>query len=95
VYVTSREGVRIDGQVYAGVRRREDGYLLILVEADDRKHDLKIELNAARLEFASGEAWKVRNCLEDEGAEVSEATNWSFNTPLGIAAVKVFDIIRG
>jgi len=95
VYVTSSEGKRVDGQLYAGMRRRDDGYLLILVEADDREHDLKIQFNAARLEFAPGETWRVRNCLEAEGTEISEATGWFFNTALGIAAVKIFDIVRG
>jgi hypothetical protein len=30
--------------------------------------------------------------IEDEGAELSEDTGWSFNTDLGVAGVKVFDI---
>ncbi|MCD6334888.1 MAG: hypothetical protein J7M27_06090, partial [Candidatus Latescibacteria bacterium] len=95
VYVTSSEGGRIDGQVYAGLRRRDDGYLLILVEADDRAHELKIQLNADRLGLASGETWSVRNCLKEESAEISEAMDWSFNTALGVAEVKVFDMLRG
>ncbi|NIA12054.1 MAG: hypothetical protein GWP10_20610, partial [Nitrospiraceae bacterium] len=94
IYVTSSEGRRIDGQVYAGIRQREDGYLLILIEVGDRKHDLKIKLNAGRLKFNPGEAWIIGNCLEDEEMEISEATDWSFNTALDVAGVKVFNIIR-
>ncbi len=95
VMVNSKEGGRIDGQVYAGIRRREEDYLLILVEADDRAHELKIQFNADRMGLAPGEGWRVRNCLEDEGAELSEATDWVFDTDLGNAAVKVFDMVRG
>lgn len=94
VYLTSKEGGRIDGQVYAGIRHRDNGYLLILVEVDDRKHDLKIKLNADRLELIPGKTWKVENCLKDEGVEIPEATDWFFNTTLDVAGVKVFNIIR-
>ena len=81
-----------EGEVFVGLRERDDGYLLILIEVADRSHYLAMRFNAERLGL-SGQ-WLVSDCFGDQKTTISAQTVWGFETALKAAEVKVFDLVR-
>ena len=81
-----------EGEVFVGLRERDDGYLLILIEVADRSHYFAMRFNAERLGL-SGQ-WLVSDCFGDQKATISNQRGWGFETDLRAAEVKVFDLVR-
>ncbi|RLE77310.1 MAG: hypothetical protein DRJ52_11385, partial [Thermoprotei archaeon] len=72
-----------------GVRRTPDGYILIVIEAADKRQEIKVELNASRMNFKKCE---VVDLFRGGKIEL-DYSNPKFTTQIDLCGVKVYHII--
>lgn len=89
-YARAYSGSNVNTNVFAGVRRVESGYLVILVEADNRTHDVRVKLNKKRLGLEGDWVAYSPFSLETAGIDKSD---WAFKTKMTPSQVKVFHLV--
>lgn len=75
--------------VMTGIRRATPGYLIIIVEGDNRRTEVNLKLNAKRLNLRG--AWTAYSPITLEECEV--APDWTLRTSLAPAEVKVLHLL--
>lgn len=103
VEVTGRDsaaGGSVPGEargVIAGLRRRDDGCLLILVEIADRHHALAISFNPDRLNLLreGGLPVRLEDCLGNEAVSLGAGPGWTAEIDLPPGQARVLNLSIG
>ncbi|MEX1118578.1 MAG: beta-galactosidase trimerization domain-containing protein [Terrimicrobiaceae bacterium] len=79
--------------VYAGRRLfKGGGGLLILIENEDRGHDLKVKINPASFGLNPAGAYTISECFSEETHPISARNAWTFPTTVEAVGVRVYAI---
>lgn len=85
------KGEIVDRDVFLGLRKRVGGHLLVMVEVGDRSRRVKVRLNAERLALPP-RTHRLDDCLSGASLALGPETDWSFETDLSPADIKVYDL---
>jgi hypothetical protein len=87
---------QVDTGVYAGRRLfKEGGGLLILIENQDRTHDLKVKIDPLAFGLDPRGAYTISECFGSDVQPLSAITAWTFSANVEPVGIRVYAVIPG